>query len=60
VEFFYQSKYEKWSDTAIYAGCIYSLGKHMQFDLYYEHQNNTGKSPNQQLNQLGLVLGLYF
>jgi hypothetical protein len=26
----------------------------MEFDPYYEHQNNTGKSPNQQLNQLGV------
>ena len=60
VEFFYESQYSKWSDTAIYAGCLFPIGKHVQFDAYYEHQNNTGKSPNQQLNQLGLVLNLYF
>jgi Protein of unknown function (DUF2490) len=60
VEFFYQSKYSKWSDTAIYAGCLFPIGKHVEFNPYYEHQNNTGKSPNSQLNQLGLILGLYF
>ena len=60
VEFFYESQYEKWSDTAIYAGCLFPFGKRVQFDPYYEHQNNTGKSPNQQLNQLGLVLNLFF
>jgi hypothetical protein len=60
VEFFYQSQYEKWSDTAIYAGCLFPIGKHLEFDPYYEHQNNTGKRPNQQLNQLGLALGIYF
>jgi hypothetical protein len=60
VEVFYQSKYSKWSDTAIYAGCLFPMGKHAEFNPYYEHQNNTGKSPNQQLNQLGLVLSLYF
>ena len=60
VEFFYESQYEKWSTTAIYAGCLFPVGKHVQFDPYYEHQNNTGKSPNQQLNQLGLVLNLFF
>jgi len=27
---------------------------------YYEHQNNTGKKPNQQLNQFGLVLDIQF
>jgi hypothetical protein len=60
VEVFYQSQYSKWSETAIYAGCMFPMGKHVQFNPYYEHQNNTGKSPNQQLNQLGLMLSLYF
>lgn len=60
VEFFYESQYEKWSDTAIYAGCLLPFGKHVQLDPYYEHQNNTGKAPNRQLNQLGLILNLFF
>ena len=60
AEFFYESQYAKWSDTAVYAGCLLPLGKHFEFNPYYEHQNNTGKSPNSQLNQLGLMLNLYF
>jgi len=60
AEFFYQSRYEKWSDTAIYAGCLFPIGRHVEFNPYYEHQNQTGRSPNQQLNQLGLMLNLYF
>jgi Protein of unknown function (DUF2490) len=60
AEFFYESQYRKWSDTAIYAGCLFPMGKHLEFNPYYEHQNITGKSPNQQLNQLGLILSLYF
>ena len=60
AEFFYQSQFGKWSDTAIYAGCIFPIGKRLEVNPYYEHQNNTGKSPNQQLNQLGLMLNLYF
>lgn len=60
VEVGYTSKYEKWSDTAIYFGCLFPIGKHVQFNPYYEHQNNTGESPNQQLNQLGLMLNLWF
>ena len=60
AEAFYESQYQKWSTTALYAGCLLPIGKHVQFDPYYEHQNNTGKSPNQQLNQFGLVLNLYF
>jgi len=59
VEFFYQSRYRKWSETAIYAGCLFPMGKHIELDPYYEHQNNTGRSPNQQLNDFlpGIFLG---
>jgi Protein of unknown function (DUF2490) len=60
VEPFYQSQYGKWSETAIYAGCILPIRRHVQFDPYYEHQNQTGKKPNEQLNQLGVALNLYF
>jgi len=59
-EFWYTSQYQKWSTTSIFAGCLFAFGKHVGFDPYYEHQNNTGQSPNQQLNQLGLILNLWF
>jgi Protein of unknown function (DUF2490) len=59
-EEFYESQYQKWSTTALYAGCIFPFRKHLDFSPYYEHQNNTGKKPNQQLNQLGLIANLYF
>jgi len=59
AEVFYQSQYQKWSTTALYAGCLLAVGKHFEFDPYYEHQNITNKRPNQQLNQLGLILNLY-
>ena len=60
VEAFYQSEYGKWSDTAIYAGALFPIGKHVQLDPYYEHQNETGKRPNNQLDQFGIILNLYF
>jgi hypothetical protein len=60
AEFFYQSQYQKWSTAALYAGCLFPIGKHYEFDPCYEHQNITGKHPNQQLNQFGLILDLYF
>src|SRR5271156_1355006 len=44
AEVFYESKYGKVSTAAIYAGCIFPLGKHFELDPYYEHENNTGKS----------------
>jgi len=60
AEVFYQSQYSKWSTTALYAGCLLPVGKHFAFDPYYEHQNITGKPPNQQFNQFGLILNMYF
>jgi hypothetical protein len=60
AEFFYLSQYQKWSTTALYAGSLFPVGKHVQFNPYYEHQNNTGQHPNQQLEQFGLILTLHF
>jgi hypothetical protein len=60
AEAFYESQYQKWSTTALYAGCLFPVHKHVEFDPYYEHQNITSKHPNQQLNQFGLILNLYF
>lgn len=60
VEAFYASQYEKWSTTALYVGCLFPFGKRVELEPYYEHQNNTGKNPNRSLDQLGLILDLYF
>ena len=60
AEIYYESQYSKVSTTELYAGSLVPLGKHIQFNAYYEHQNNTGKKPNKQVNALGLTLNLYF
>ena len=60
AEFFYESQYQKWADTALYAGCLFPIGGHVRFNPYYEYQNITGKRPNELLDQLGLALDLYF
>jgi hypothetical protein len=60
VEFFHTSKYAKWSNTRLYAGCLLPLGQHLDLDLYFEHDNNTGPRPNQQTNAAGFVVNLYF
>jgi len=57
---YYTSQYSKWSTTALYAGCLLPVGKHLQFNTYYEHENNTGKHPNKSKNAVGLALYLYF
>jgi hypothetical protein len=60
AEGFYENQYGKWSTTALYAGCLFPVGKHVQIDPYYEHENNTGKKPNQQVNAAGLILNFHF
>jgi hypothetical protein len=60
AEFLYTSKYAKWSNTRLYAGCLLPLGRHFELDPYYEHDNNTGPQPNQQINAAGFIFNLYF
>jgi len=60
AEPYYTSQYGKWSTTDLYTGCLFPVGKHVQFNTYYEHENNTGKHPNQSVNEFGLALYLYF
>ena len=60
AEPFYESQYNKWSTTDLYAGSLLPVGKHVQLNLYYEHENDTGKKPNRQNNYVGLALHLYF
>jgi hypothetical protein len=60
AELFYESQYSKISSTNLYAGCLLPVNKNIEFDPYYEHENNTGKRPNQQVNAIGLILDLFF
>jgi len=60
AEFYYTETYDKWSSTALTAGALCPLGKHTQIDTYYEHENNTGKKPNKQINAIGVILNLNF
>jgi hypothetical protein len=60
AEPYYVEQYSKWSTTALFVGSNFPVGKHVQLEAYYEHENNTGKSPNQQQNSFGLVLNLYY
>jgi hypothetical protein len=60
AEFYYNSKYQKWSSTALYAGALFPLGNHTQLDPHYEHENNTGKPPNQQINAVGFIVNFEF
>jgi hypothetical protein len=57
---YYESQYNKWSTTTEYAGCLLPVGKHVEFNPYYEHENDTGKRPNKQENYIGLAVYFFF
>jgi len=59
VEVYYESKYQKVSTTEIYMGCLFPIRTRFELNPYYEHQDNTGKSPNSQLHGIGLILNIY-
>lgn len=59
AETYYEDQYHKWSTTALFAGCRFSAGKYLQINTYYEHENNTGRRPNQEQNNIGVVLNFF-
>jgi hypothetical protein len=60
AEIYYDRKPAKWSKTAQDAGLTFPLAKRIEFEAYYEHENDTAQAPNHQLQTLGLILHLYF
>lgn len=60
AEPFYESQYSKVSTTSLYAGCLLPVGRHVEFNPYYEHDNNTGKHPNKQVESAGLAIYFFF
>ena len=60
AELFYESQYSKISTTSIYAGSLFPVGKHVEFNPYYEHDNNTNKHPNKQVSSAGLAVYFFF
>ena len=58
-EFFYSSRSQSWNKTTFQAGADFPFHKHFDFELYYEHDNNVGSTPN-TVNALGLTAYIYF
>lgn len=58
---YYESQYAKWSTTTEYVGCLLPVGKHVEFNPYYEHENDTGSHKgNTQENYVGLAVYFFF
>lgn len=59
-EIYYDSKYEKVSRTALIVGSAFPITRHIEFESYLEHQNDSGGSSNRTVNAVGVVVNLYF
>ncbi len=60
AEVYSDSRFHRWTRVALDAGSVFPLGRHLELEAYYEHQNDTSSSPNRQVNAQGAVLNLYF
>ncbi len=60
AEIYYDSKSQRWSRFALNAGSVFPLGRHLELEGYFEHQNDWSSSPNRQVNAQGCVVNLYF
>ena len=59
AEAFYDSRYGKFSRTTEDVGATFPVRRRIEIEPYYEHQNDTSKAPNRQVNAFGLTLSLY-
>jgi hypothetical protein len=59
-EIYYDSRFEKVSRTALIFGSSFPINRHLEFESYLEHQNDTGGSSNRTVNGVGMVANLYF
>jgi hypothetical protein len=60
AEAYYDGSVRKWSRTSETAGAAFPIRKRIEIEPYYEHQNDTSKAPNRQVNAVGLTLSLFF
>ncbi len=59
-EGYFDSRYSKWSATAICGGLVFPMKKHAEIESNFEYMNQTGAKPNRQVGTFGLTLSLYF
>jgi len=59
-EIYYDSRYDKVSRTALIGGSSFPITRHIEFESYFEHQNDSGGSSNRTVNAVGMVANLYF
>ena len=46
--------------TALITGSSFPITRHFEFEGYFEHQSDSGGSPNRTVNAVGVAANLYF
>ena len=59
-EFYYDSRYDKWSRTELSLGSSFPVSAHFELEGYFDYQNDTSGSPSRQTKAVGAVASLYF
>jgi len=59
AEVFYSSSTDSWNKTTVQVGADFPFRKRLDFEPYYEHDNNIGSTPN-QVNAFGLTTSVHF
>lgn len=60
AEAYYDTRYNKWSQTALDIGAVFLIHRHWDLQSYFEHQNNTSKAPNKTVEAIALEADLRF
>jgi hypothetical protein len=58
-EFFYSSASTSWNKITLQAGADIPVGKHLEFEPYFERDHNIGSTP-EHVNAVGLTTSIYF
>lgn len=60
VEAYYESQYNKWSTTALYAGSLFPIGKFVEFNPILRAREQHRGHTNHPENAVGIALYLFF
>ena len=60
AEVFYDSKFHEWSRTELIVGSAFPLNQRWELEGYFDHQHDTGNSPNKTVHAFGAVLNIYW
>jgi hypothetical protein len=59
-ELYYDSRFAKWSRTESSLGSAFPVARHLELEMYFDYQHDTGGSSNRKTIAVGTVVNFYF